>query len=293
LVFLYHFLRIGPRFRFFAYQHVLLHKEGHDHKGFYKFPLSIFNNLVEWWIGPFYGQVPNSYAVAHNKIHHRYDNGLKDVHTNLDLDRTKLWSFLTYVPRFGAYWSGFSPIWFFATDTKDTILIRRMLTGMIYYYGILITLFIWDYQFALAYYLFPHFEAIIFFGSISYLWHAFVDPEQPSNAYVNSVTIINGEDNIFNEDYHVVHHNSPLTHWTDYIKNYEEHIQEYIDSRATVFRDTEEGIMLYWMFSGKWDTLAEHFVDLQGKLNTEQKKELLLSRLAHIVTCDKDYTKKR
>jgi len=182
---------------------------------------------------------------------------------------------------------------FFATDTKDFILLTRMLYGMIYYYGILIALLIWNYQFALAYYIFPQFEAIVFFGAISYLWHAFVDPNQPSNIFVNSVTIINGKDNIFNEDYHVVHHNAPLTHWTDYVKHYEEHKQEYIDARATVFSDTEEGLMLYWMFSSKWDLLAEHFVDLQGKMNHEEKKQLLLQRLGHIVTCSADYSKKR
>lgn len=37
--------------------------------------------------------------------------------------------------------------------------------------------------------------------------------------------------------------------------------------------------MLYWLFSAKWDDLAEHMVDLSGKLNHEEKKALMLERL--------------
>lgn len=44
------------------------------------------------------------------KIHHRWHNDVDDVHTNLDLDRTKLSSFFIYVPRFSLYWMGVSPV---------------------------------------------------------------------------------------------------------------------------------------------------------------------------------------
>jgi hypothetical protein len=64
-------------------------------------------------------------------------------------------------------------------------------------------------------------EDIIFFGGISYLWHAWVDPEDITNQFVNSVTILKGKDNIWNEDFHVVHHTSPSTHWTNYPKHFE------------------------------------------------------------------------
>lgn len=37
--------------------------------------------------------------------------------------------------------------------------------------------------------------------------------------------------------------------------------------------------MLYWLFSEKFDDLAEHMVDLSGKMTHEQKKELCLKRL--------------
>ena len=39
-------------------------------------------------------------------------------------------------------------------------------------------------------------QAMTFLGSIAYLWHGFVDPADPSNQYINSMTIIDGLDNV-------------------------------------------------------------------------------------------------
>lgn len=75
-VFIYHFLRLGPGFRFMAHMHVLIHKEGHNYQGIFKSPFNFLNGICQWWSAPFYGQVPNSYAVAHNKVHHRWHNDL-------------------------------------------------------------------------------------------------------------------------------------------------------------------------------------------------------------------------
>jgi len=286
MFFAYNFLRIGPRFRFFAHQHVLLHKEGHDYRGFFKGPFSVFNFWVcQWFLGPFYGQVPNSYACAHNKIHHRYDNGLDDVHTTLDLDRRSPWTFVAYLPRFMAYWSGLSCVWFFFCKGKaDAYHGNRMLWGMVYYYGMMAIFAMYDWRFALSYYVYPHFESMVFFGLISYMWHIFVDPKDPNNQYVNSLTILDGHDNIWNEDFHVVHHVAPHVHWTDYKAHYERNVEEYRKNQATIFRDTEEGIIGFWLLTQNWDELATHFVDLNGKMTHEQKKALLLERLAFRAT---------
>eukprot|EP01126_Amoeba_proteus_P067482 TRINITY_DN997_c0_g1_i1.p1 TRINITY_DN997_c0_g1~~TRINITY_DN997_c0_g1_i1.p1 ORF type:complete len:322 (-),score=53.12 TRINITY_DN997_c0_g1_i1:59-1024(-) len=285
VVFTYHFLRIGPRYRFFAHFHVLAHKEGHDHAGFFKPPLSIINHTwIQWYVALFFGQVPNSYAVGHNKIHHRYNNQLDDVHTCYDLDRSDPWSFLVYLPRFAAYWCGVSVFWFFA-GRQEYKFAGRMLAGMIFYFSwILIwTWYAWDFTICILF--FPLLECIVFFGAISYLWHSFLDASAPMCEYINSVTIINGKDNIFNEDFHVVHHlPNQSIHWTDYPSNYELHKHEYAKWNATLFTDCEEGEMLYWLFSQQWDELANHFVDLNGKMTHEEKKELILTRLRTTLT---------
>jgi hypothetical protein len=118
-VFLYHFLRLMPRYRMFAYMYVLVHKEGHSRTGFWKWDVLNFG-ILNYFAGIFYGDCCNSFPMAHNKIHHAYDNDLDDVHTNLDLDRSRPISFLYYVPRFALYWAGLTPLVKFAQKSQWT-----------------------------------------------------------------------------------------------------------------------------------------------------------------------------
>jgi len=279
---IYHLLRVGPRFQLFAHAHTLTHKEGHCHRGFFKGVFRCLNVFCEWWIGPFYGVVPWNYYVAHMKIHHRWHNDVDDVHTNLDLDRTDPRSFLLYVPRFSLYWTGLSPLALFV-KRGEWALIHKLLCGMVAYYGLTLLLFCWDPVFCTVYWLFPHVEACVLLCAISYLWHAFVEESDPDNQYVNAVTILDGHDNVWNEDYHVVHHYAPNTHWTDAPAHFEARRELYAAVTATIFRDTEEGKLLQWLFEQNWDMMAKHFVDLNDKLSFEEKKALIIRRLSVIV----------
>ena len=101
--------------------------------------------------------------------------------------------------------------------------------------------------------------------------------------YVNSVTILEGHDNVFHEDFHVVHHHCPNVHWTDMPAHYEANKAHYAAVTATIFRDTEQGKLLQWLFENNWDKMAEHFVDLNGRLGHDEKKALIIRRLKVIV----------
>lgn len=279
---IYHLLRVGPRFQLFAHAHTLVHKEGHAHKGFFKGPFRVLNCFTEWWIGPFYGVVPFSYYISHMKIHHRWHNDVDDVHTNLDLDRTNPLNFFIYTPRFFLYWSGLTPLALFI-KRQEWALITKLLYGMVAYYGMMAFMFWWNWSFCVLYIVFPYMEASVALCAISYMWHAFVEETDPENQYVNSVTILNGHDNVWNEDYHVVHHHAPNTHWTDAPAHFEKHRADYAACNATIFQDTEEGKLLQCLFEKDWDTLAKHFVDLNGKMTHEEKKALIVKRLSYVV----------
>jgi len=279
VVFVYHLLRIGPRFRFFAWFHVMIHKEGHDHNGFFNPPFSFLNHRWNaWYCSLFYGVLPNSYAVGHNKIHHRYVNGLNDAHTCYDLDRSDPVSFLIYIPRFVAYWTGISVV-SYLIKTKEWVYAARMLSGMLYYVFVLYGAWRVAWDFTLCILIFPFLESVVFFAAISYLWHCFLDKDDPENEFINSITIVDGHDNVFNEDYHVAHHHAHTMHWTEYIKHFENNKEEFKLQNATIFRDCEEGLLLYWLFSQQWDVMANHWFDLTGKLTHQQKKDLILKRL--------------
>lgn len=276
----YHFLRLGPRFRLFAHFNVLIHKEGHDHKGFFKGPWKCLNLINSMWVGLFYGGMTQSYSAGHNKIHHRWHNDADDVHTNIDVDRTIFTNYILWLPRFFYYWTGVSPLILFL-KRDEPMLALRILGGQVWWasFVVLTRYATGSWLFGLAYVVYPLAESIAFLGSMAYLWHGYVEPTDPTNQYINSITILEGKDNIFNEDYHVVHHHAPFVHWSDVPKFFEETKHKYKECTATIFRDCEEGELVYWQFANKWDLLASHFVDLNGKLNHEEKIALLKRRL--------------
>jgi len=159
----------------------------------------------------------------------------------------------------------------------------KLILGMAYYYTIIFLFALHDWKFCLFYVYFPQLECFLFFAAISYLWHAFVDPNDPTNQYVNSVTILDGMDNIWNEDYHVVHHHSPLTHWTEIPDYFEKDKNNYAKYNATIFEKLDEGRLIHFLFAGDFDSMAKHFVDLNGKMSHEEKVNLIKTRLSYVV----------
>ena len=279
---IYHLCRLGPRYRFFAHHECLTHIEGHaSKKGLYCNPWTLlttgkrvpltrrnrrlfFDHINGALIGPFYGSLPNSYGAAHNKIHHRWHNDTGDVHTNMDVDRTAgISSFVLWFPRFLLYWVGLSPCFLF-WKRRERGLLKMMLGGMAYYYGLsALVCYTSGFFFYWTFWLYPQLEATAFLGGIGYMWHAFSEESDPSNQYVNSMTILRGHDNIWNEDYHVVHHHDTYVHWSEMPQSFERHKAEYVKCRATVFADCEQGLFFAWMFGRKWDEMTDFFVDLQ------------------------------
>jgi fatty acid desaturase len=137
--------------------------------------------------------------------------------------------------------------------------------GMILYYGIVFVFFKINFMFALVYVLFPYIEACNYLSGINFIWHAFCEPGKPGNEYIESTTIINGFYNVYNSDYHVVHHTNPMMQFTELPASYEKDRQSYIDNEATIFTGTHEYELLFWMMLKRYDLMVKHFVDLSGK----------------------------
>ena len=278
VAFLYNVLMMGPYFRFFSVIATLIHKEGHDVRGLFKEPYTFLNNAFGWFIGPFYGHVPEAYPLGHNRIHHKYDNGPGDVTFTYDIDRRDPAQWLAYLRRFSLYWTGVSIVGYFI-ENKKWEPARRMATGMLVYYGLIAVITYMSPWFGFAYLILPHMSVIIYLGAINYIWHTFCDPADPDNPYINSVTILNGHYNVFNEDFHVTHHHHPQMHWTKMANDYYSHIDKYKANMASVFTDTQEFEMFVWVMMGRYDLLADHFVDLTGTLSQEEKIALLKYRM--------------
>lgn len=218
----------------------MCHKEGHSQTGLFAEPLNaVLRNVFNWWIGLFYGVMPSSFAYGHSINHHKYNNGPLDVISTADKPRDEFMNFVAYVPRFAGYAINVSTVWQFTREGQYKTALK-MLVGSVYWASFVCLAGYFSPMFAATYLLYPLFENIMLLACINWVWHGFVDPKDPANQYVQSVTIHDGPINVLQEDYHVVHHQYPGVHWTKHEERYQKHLKknEYKNNMATAFRNT-------------------------------------------------------
>ena len=210
VAFVYNVIRIGPYFMNFAYVYTLCHKEGHKHP-LWKDPSwrGVFNK----WIGLFYGIVPENFAIGHSYIHHKYNNGPEDVTTTRDTNRDSAYNFWRYLWRMMLYCSNISVIYSLVRKKRFDLAATAFL-GCVQYTLVLIAASLAVHpKFMVMYLLYPFFESVVMLAAINWCWHAFIDPDDPDNPHVASLTITSGPINVLNENYHVAHHAQPGRHW--------------------------------------------------------------------------------
>ncbi len=274
----YNVLNYGPYFAFFSQVATMIHKEGHTPKGMFKKPLEMFNNFHGHFLALLYGHVPQGYPMGHMRIHHKHDNAADDVTSTIFYNRSHAARFLIYLLEFALFWTGISVAHYHYKKGKMKEF-RKMVYGMLAFYGFMAMVMSVNFWFGFAYLLIPHLSCIFLLAAINYTWHAWTDPSEPKNIYKNSITVLEGQYNVYNEDFHVEHHKRPQTHWREYPVNYQKHIEEYKQNRAVIFQDTQAFELFFFILFNDFEKMADKFVDLNGDMSREDIIALLKHRL--------------
>ena len=275
---IYNVMNYGPYFAFFSQVATMIHKEGHAAKGHFKKPLQVFNNMHGHFLSFLYGHVPQGYPMGHMRIHHKHDNAPDDVTSTVFYDRSHAARFLIYLFEFALFWTGISVANYHYKKGKMKEF-RKMAAGMLAFYGLIAVTMYVNFWFGFAYLVIPHMSCIFLLAAINYTWHAWTDPTEPKNIYKNSITILDGQYNVYNEDYHVEHHKRPQTHWEEYPVNFEKHLDDYKKNRAVIFQDTQAFEVFFLILFSDFDKMADKFVDLNGDMSRDDIKALLRERL--------------
>lgn len=223
----------------------------------------VWNGFITWVIGPFLGHTPNSFYVHHMGMHHPENNLGEDLSSTLAYRRDSLGHFVHYWARF--FFVGQVHLVRYLWHRRRTRLVKRFVRGEV----------AWFSTMALLTWLAPGPTFVVFlmpFLVVRYLmmagnWsqHAFVDVDDPGNAYKNSTCLINTPYNqmCFNDGYHIVHHIKPSLHYTEMATWMYDHIEEFGRQDAIVFDGLENNQTVWWyLMTRNYDALAEHMVDL-------------------------------
>jgi fatty acid desaturase len=253
------------------------HLEAHRPHGYFSEKYDkVFGRYVEFFLGYFYGDLPELGRTVHVRLHHRENGGYDDNASTMGYDRTNPLHFLWYLA--DNIWTtlGLTPYFYFK-DRCDEKNRRRVFWGMTRYYIYFAAVFIYDWRIGLLYVLVPLLSMNFIMAITSWVQHAFCDPEHPEDYFAHTVTIVD-EVNFMNEGYHLCHHHRSGLHWTEMPGHLERIRDKMKESGSVVFRDLDfMRLFVELTLLRRMDVLAEKLVPWEP-MDHEQRLALLAKR---------------
>ncbi len=242
-------MMLGFLDRFILMLHNTSHRTlfGRDHRA--------MNHIIPWILGPLCGESP--------EMHHPENNLPTDLSTTMPFKRDSFLHFLAYFGRF--FFFAIIELGIYHFKRGHARLARRMYVGEFGFYAVVALLLWLDWRATTIVFVIPFFTTRWLMMCGNWGQHAFVDAEQPDNAYRNSCACINSRYNrrAFNDGYHVGHHVKANRHWTEMPADFEDNLHEYEANDTIVFRTIDYFIVWLFLMLKRYDWLAHFFVDVR------------------------------
>jgi fatty acid desaturase len=257
------FLAFGGRYG------LMLHAVGHR-SIFLRKHLWI-QKYIPWVLGPFLGHTPTSFAAHHMWMHHAENNMHADSSCTLAYVRDNPVHFFHYFLRF--FLLGQVHLVWYLWLRGRTVTAMKFVAGEVSWF-VLVAAALWlNWAAALVVFVLPMLMMRFLLMAGNWAQHAFVDLDDPDNAFKNSSNLTNTWYNhvAYNDGYHIVHHLKPAMHWTDMAKYYEDNQQDFIEADSVVFDGLMDNLWLWGLLmTHRHDTLAHHLVDFRGRSHDEK-----------------------
>jgi hypothetical protein len=238
--------------------------------------------IVHYVLNPFMGQSWNTFYYHHVKHHHIEGNGPKDLSSTMLYDRDNALHFLAYFFRFFLFCWIELPIYFIKLGHYQWAF--NVVAGEVGSWT----------MWALLFWLLPNNTAGVIFafvipfvltryGMMSGNWaqHAFINPADPDNDFVTSITCINTPYNThsFNDGYHTSHHLMARRRWDEHPTHLVESIDLYRSNKAIIFNKLDFHSIWTLLMLKDYDTLAKNVVQCGRNENEKMSHEEIKAML--------------
>ncbi|HHO53460.1 MAG TPA: fatty acid desaturase [Deltaproteobacteria bacterium] len=240
---------------------------------------ALWNRWIPWLLGPFMGHTPAAFYVHHIGMHHPENNLPADLSCTLPYKRDDLGHWLHYWARF--FWFGYLHLPRYLLLRKRWKLLRWLVSSELSW-GVGVAALLWlNWPAALVVFVLPYCIMRVAMMCGNFAQHAFVDVEDPDNAYRNSTCITNSRYNhlCYNDGYHIVHHLKPSLHWSELAQWYDDNRAEFAKNDAIVFDGIQNNQQIWFLLMTRnYRRLAENMVDFCGR-SVEERIAMLKERV--------------
>lgn len=254
-----------------------------SHRPLFKREYDWMNKVIPWFLGPLFGETPETYFGHHMGMHHPENNLKDDLSTTMPYQRDSFWGFMHYFLTF--FFRGIKDLYDYFTR-KNRLKLRRNITwGEGAWYLAVIVLSIVNFKATLVVLILPFIFTRFMMMAGNWGQHAFIDADTPANCYRNSITCINTVYNhkCFNDGYHIIHHLKPSMHYTEMAQEFIDNREDYVRERAIVFQGIDFFGVWFLLMTKNYRGLAKRYVNLGESPKTEEQIiALLKERTARI-----------
>jgi hypothetical protein len=254
-----------------------------SHRALFKKDYNFLNNYIPWILAPFFGHSPETYFAHHIGMHHSENNMEEDESSTISYNRDSLRGFTHYFLKF-LFFSIYNLPAYFIRKRRRKFL-NKYMRGELLFFTFCIALCFISWQATLVVFIIPMitFRLVAMMGN--WAQHSFVDQQEPDNEFKNSITCINTKYNVkcWNDGYHISHHERPAMHWTEHPVHFKKTLNEYVENKAIVFDSIHFLHVFIYLMRKRYDLLAKHYVDLDGRFaNDKEVEAFLVSRTRRV-----------
>jgi len=242
-----------------------------SHRPLFKLTHSWLGKIIPWFLGPFFGETPETYFGHHIGMHHPENNLREDLSSTIEYQRDNFGDFMKYFLRF--FTLGIIDLTSYHTRKKRFKLRKNTILGELSWYIFVIAMSFFNWHATLVVFIIPMIFTRFVMMAGNWGQHAFVDADAPANCYRNSLTCIEADYNkkCFNDGYHIIHHIKPAMHYTDMAQEFRDNLDDYAREKAIVIEGIDFSMVWFFLMMGNYKKLAKQFVRLDDSLKTEEE----------------------
>ncbi|HEX6224467.1 MAG TPA: fatty acid desaturase [Chryseolinea sp.] len=242
-----------------------------SHRPWFTHKNRLFNYYLPWVIGPFFGHTPETYSAHHLAMHHRENNLDEDLSSTMHYQRDSMVDFIKYFSKFFFFVIPSLALYF---NSKHLVKLRnRVIYGELFFWVLCFGLMFVSWQATLAVFVIPLLISRLIMMVGNWAQHSFIDPDDPSNFYKNSITCINTPYNnkCWNDGYHISHHIKPNLHWTMHPGHLIDNMHQYSENKALVFEGIHFLHVWWYLMTDNYAKLASRVINLNGMFQSEEE----------------------